>query len=237
MDKWSKNFFGVKKVPKNCIVVLGITREIYLKKILGILNKVREVKTREVPKSYFAKYKGKEFLIVFHIYGAAFTLDILRILHEGGCKNVIAVGQCGTKKDIPVTTIILPSKVKCMDGIINIANPNIDFSYPNKFLFNKTKQILKAKRIKFYIGQTVSVPSVLHKISSIERKSGNQKYLAIECEMSTFLYFAKEMRMKAAGILVVRDNPKITLHDHPKRIYLGRLRGVEIAVETLRSFN
>lgn len=233
MSKRCKEYFCRESLPKDCIICLGITKKTYQKKILKIFDEIKEIKQREIPKSYFVKYKGKELLVIFQIYGSAFVLDILRILNEGGCKNVIAVGQCGTKRNIPLTSIIIPSKVKCMDGITNIANPKINFTYPSKTLLERIKQILKKERIPFYTGPTISVPCLQHKISFIEKESENRKYLAIECELSAFLYFAKEAGMNAAGILVVRDNPKITLHNHPKKRYLGRLNGVKIATMAL----
>lgn len=236
MSKWAEEYFGTKRVPEDCIIFLGITKKAYQKKILEIFDETREIKQREIPKSYFVKYGGKEILVIFNIYGAPFTLDILRILNESRCKNIIALGLCGTKKDIPIATIIVPSKVRCMDGITNIANPRIDFTYPNKALLDKIKQILKEKEIKFYRGQIISVPSVLHEIPFIERESKNQRYLASECELSTFLYFAKKTGMDAAAILVVRDNSRLTLHDHPKKKYLGIIKGAKVAAEALGRF-
>lgn len=205
MGIWSKQFLGLENLPKTCLMVAGgFQKPSEIREILKLLKAHKAIKSSYMPTYIAGKGKGN-LLVVFGIVSAPRVLSMINLLHDGGCRKILFLGWAGAR-DLDIGSFILPERVRCLDGVVNIANPRVRYSCPDKGFFKKLKGLLDKNKIEYKKGTTVSVPVLLHKISHIEKET--KKYIAEEMELSSLFYFSKKVGIKAAGLLIVSDNEK-----------------------------
>lgn len=97
MGRFSKVVFDRTKLPEASIIYAGA----YFPRRYATIRKLFDHRSRikgHWVKYSFAKRGGKEFLLLFNIYGAAMTLEALSLLRDGGVKSVFFIGSMGAKK-------------------------------------------------------------------------------------------------------------------------------------------
>jgi hypothetical protein len=122
LGRLSEAVFGRKKLPERCLIYAGAyvgKRKEWVKSLFDRWQRIR---------GYWVRYSsasknGREYLLVFNAYGAAMTLEIIRLLKDGGVKKVFFIGSLGGK-ELPVGTLVLPTKVVDKTGFVAADSPN-----------------------------------------------------------------------------------------------------------------
>lgn len=232
MGTLSRFFFGLEKLPRDCIAVGGIHGSQKIEKLLSLFVSARKLK-HPATCPHLVTHERRSAIILFNIFSAARSLSVVRVLKDGGCERIFFVGWAGTNKNIPVGTYILPEKVRCLDGVTLIANPRIKYAYPDPELFKEVKQLFDKNKVKYELGTTISEPAVWHAIPNVEKEAKNA--LAADLELSALLYFSKKVGIKSVGILIITDTPKDPLIKFMmKRLVDKRYRRLMRALKLIR---
>ena len=217
MGKWAENNFGQSKFSDVGIVVAGAVGEEFEKEILGLFDKVL-FKKDSVYHTYLVE-KGKEhYPVVFNVYGAPAMMDVITLMHDGGCRTIIFVGYAyGGFKNLDVGSIMIPDKAYHFEGIYHHIEPDKKASLPDMQLKGKIEEILKKSRINYIEGTNISVPAV-----SFQLPHNNPEYKKInpdtvEMELAACLSRAKDIGIRAAGILIISDNKGSSIGNLTKR--------------------
>src|SRR5207249_11280531 len=97
MGRFSKVVFGRAKLPARCIVYGGAylaERKEVVRSVFGEWTRLKGTWIRYV----YARSAGKEFLVVFNVYGGAVALEVLQI-GRASCR-----GRVGVQEGVGVAT-------------------------------------------------------------------------------------------------------------------------------------
>ena len=150
--------------------------------------------------------------MLFHIFGAVLTADILCILNDGNVKEIILIGYAyGLKDEIKLGDIIIPDKAQCLDGITNFLE-EIDYTNPNEQLQTNIIKVLEENNHKYFRGMTISVASLFWRPKKLI-ESMNTNAIALEMEFASFCCFSKKLGIASAGVLIISDTKFHSLLD------------------------
>ena len=217
MGNWAKTLFGKEKFDEVGIVVAGTISPEFEKNILGFFDKVISSKDA-VYHAHLASKKGKEYPIVFNVYGAPAMVDLLTQMHDGGCKTVLFVGSAyGGFKNLDVGSIVLPIKSYHFDGLYHPIEPDRKLDYSDKDLTVKLEKLLKKQKINYSIGTNISVPAVTFQLPHANEEYRKINPSTVEMELAACYSRAKDLGMRSTGLLIISDNRKSSIGDHTKR--------------------
>lgn len=217
MGKWAENEFGQSKFSDVGIVVAGTMREEFEKEILGLFDKVLSKKD-SVYHSCLVQKGNEHYPVVFNVYGAPAMMDVITLMHDGGCRTIIFVGYAyGGLKNLEIGNIVIPDKAYHFEGIYHHIEPDKKASLPDMQLKRKIEEILKKSKIKYTTGTNISVPAVTFQLphNNLEYKKISPD--TVEMELAACLSRAKDIGIRASGILIISDNKKLSIGDITKR--------------------
>ena len=237
---YSKAVFGTSRLPQRAIVCVGAyfpDRKDVVRRNFDEWGRIHGI-----PWIRFSVSKafGQEFAVLFGVYGAATTLETFQLLRTGGVRSMLLVGSMYAKR-LPVGSIVIPTQVDDMAGIVRIDDPNAGPATPDEQVLEQMRHELSNRGIKFTEGMTSSTPAVLHGIDHISRAvRRNRKVIGVEMETSTFLHFARKHDVRAGALLYVSDNERHSIISSGKTLRAARLDGLRIAsgvaVSVLQNF-
>jgi len=185
----------------------------------------------------FAAKKRKNYMVVFNVYGGSMTLELLRLLRDGGVKRVFFVGSLGAK-DLPIGSMVLPLKVVDRAGPVLVDDRSSEIVTPDEGSLARLRRALQDLGISHVEGTITSVPCVLHNLPEVKRLvEQDQAVLGVELEMSTFYYYSKKDGLENYALLYVSDNEKHSIISRAKNVREARrnaLRSItNVALELL----
>ena len=217
MGKWARNEFGYEELGEVAIIVAGTINPEIEKKVLKFFEGVVS-ENDAVYHEYLMRKNKESYPIVFNVYGASAMLDLIAILHDGGCRNIIFVGSAyGGFKNLKVGEIVIPHKSYHFEGVYKHINPERESAFADEDLKNTIERLFKKNYIEFTHGVNISVPSV-----TFQLRHDNEEYKkigpsTIEMELSSCLSRARDLGMRAAGVLVISDNKSSSIGDVEKK--------------------
>jgi len=211
MGEWSKKEFGTPELPKKCFIFAMTVDEYIRESILSYFKTIKFHK-HDSYEAYIVNDGKEDVLLLFQIFGAVLTADILYILNEGNVKEIILIGFAyGLIGDLKVGDIIIPDKVQCLDGITNFLE-DIDYTYPNELIQSKIIQTLEDNNHKYFRGITISVASLFWRPEKLI-KAIDTNAIALEMEFASFCCFSKKLGIASAGVLIISDTNSHSLLD------------------------
>ncbi|MBI1972424.1 hypothetical protein HYS50_00280 [Candidatus Woesearchaeota archaeon] len=239
MGKWCKNLFGQETCGSVGIVITGTSRPEFEKEVLGLCDEVISSKDA-VYHAHLVKKNGILLPIVFNIYGAPAMVDVLTEMYDGGCHTVLFLGVAyGGFKNLEVGSIVVPKQSYHFDGIYHALKVDKQAALPDQELKQKIEEIFTKEKIAYVEGTNISVPAV-----TFQLPHDNPDYLKIkpdtvEMELAACLSRAKEIGMRAAGVLVISDNRKTSLGDRTKRELrnASKMKVIKLYLEHLKALN
>jgi purine-nucleoside phosphorylase len=207
MGRFSEADFGREELPERCIIYAGAylpQRKNWVRSVFDEWNRVKGTWVKYT----FATKEGKEYLLVYNVYGGAVTLELLQLLKDGNVKKVFFVGSLGGK-DLPIGTIVVPTRVVDKAGIVSVDTPHMQTVEPEEKYLKKLREVLRDLRIDCFEGKIASVPCVLHNINHIkELVEKDSSIVGVELETSTFYYYSQKAGFENYALLYVSDNKK-----------------------------
>lgn len=158
-------------MPERCLIYAGAyvpKRKEWVKSLFDRWQRIRGYWVRYS----FASKNGREYLLVFNVYGAAVTLEVIRLLKDGGVKRVFFIGSLGGK-ELPVGTLVLPTKIVDKTGFVAADSQNKQIVEPKEDSLKKSRRVLEDLGQAYVEGTIVSVPCVLH-TKIIGERRGNR---------------------------------------------------------------
>jgi len=236
LGRLSEAVFGRKKLPERCLIYAGAyvgKRKEWVKSLFDRWQRIR---------GYWVRYSsasknGREYLLVFNAYGAAMTLEIIRLLKDGGVKKVFFIGSLGGK-ELPVGTLVLPTKVVDKTGFVAADSPNKRIVEQKESSLKKSRRILGSLGQAYVEGTIVSVPCVLHNISRIKKfVEEDVSIIGVELEASTFLHYSQKEGLESHALLYISDNKRHDIISGAKSVQEARRKSLKtitkIAIKTL----
>ncbi|HLC58540.1 MAG TPA: hypothetical protein VJI68_01645 [Candidatus Nanoarchaeia archaeon] len=239
MGEWAKADFGVSKFNSIGIMLAGTANPEFEKKILGLFDKKLSSKDC-VYHCHLAKKKNKLYPVVSNVYGAPAAVDALALIHDGGCRNLIFIGYAyGGFKNLEVGSIVIPTKAYHYDGIYHAMKLDRNYATPDKLLKNKIEEIFKTNNIKHVEGIDISVPAVTLQLKHANPEYKKIKPTTVEMELAACLSRAKQIGIRAVGILIISDNRNSSIGDEykKKRRYEAKLKVIKTIVNNLESLD
>jgi len=227
--------FGRKALPKRCIIYAGSYVPARKEIVRSLFDRWKLVRGSWIPFA-FAKKGRTEFLILFNVYGAAMTLEVLHLLKDGGVTSVFFVGSMFAKR-MPVGTLVLPITVVDKAGIVSLDDEKATV-VPSDSSLRRIRLALRSSHQSYREAKIASVPCVLHTIKSVKQFiENNVDVEGIELETSTFLHFSRNLHLKAYVLLYVSDTERVDIISGAKVVRRARRTALsditEIAFQTL----
>ncbi|MEM2917223.1 MAG: hypothetical protein QXN63_02565 [Candidatus Bathyarchaeia archaeon] len=224
MGRFSEAVFG-RKLPERCLIYAGSyvpERKEWVKNIFDEWQRIR---------GYWIKYSlayknGKEYLLVFNVYGASMTLELIQLLKDGDVKKTFFIGSLGGK-DLPIGKLVLPTKITDKTGVVQIENPNKQVIEPEQNSLKKLRESLKNLNVDYVEGEIVSVPCVLHDIKHLrDLVEQSPHVLGVDLETSVFYYFAQKENLESYALLYVSDNKRYDIISGAKNVQEARRKSL-----------
>lgn len=239
MGSYSEVIFGRKRLPARALLCAGVYTPQRKNLVRKSFRGWDRVKGNWI-KYAFGNVLGKDFLVIFGIYGAAMTLETVQLLRDGGVRSLFFVGSMYAKK-LPVGSIAIPIEAQDNAGVMTLDDPTTTHAIPDRRILDYTRSELRRRDIDFTEGRVSSVPAVLHGIVHIvDSVRQDERVIGHEMEVSTFLHFTRKHSMRAGALLYVSDNERHSIISSAKGPTTARrkaLRAVSsVAVSVLRHF-
>lgn len=229
MGEYSKAIFERDSLPEICFVFAGAYVSGRKNLVRRSFDEWERVRGSWIKYTY-ATGNGREYLILFGIYGAALMLEVLHLLNDGGAQTVFFIGSMYSK-NLNVGDIVIPKSIIDKAGIVMIADPHLGEIRPDGVSIKKLTTALDELGIAHYERKIASVPSVLHRITHVRDFVENSSDIeGCEMELSTFHHFAPRLGLKAHSLLYVWDTPKHGIITGPAEIRKKRYVGLRNAV-------
>jgi len=175
----------------------------------------------------FASKEGMEYLLIFNVYGAAMTLEIIQLLKDGKTKKVFwlvfwAVKICQWER------LVLPTKIIDKTGFVFVDNPIRQTVEPKEDSLKRLKKILNNLDVAYTEGAIVSVPCVLHNIGHIKKFVEEEtSILGVEMETSTFYHYSQKETLESYALLYISDNKKYDIISRAKSVQDARRKSLK----------
>lgn len=135
-------------------------------------------------------------------WGAPMAADTVETLAQLGVKNIISIGMMGAfDGQLKCGDIVVPNKAFVFEGTSLSYYENIDFSCPDKILFNKALKnfgSLKALPI-------VSTDAVYRQTFGKEKMWRKMGAVGVDMETSALFSISNYLNVNAVSILIVSD--------------------------------
>lgn len=159
------------------------------------------------------------------------------MLKDGGVKRVFFIGSLGGK-ELPVGTLVLPTKIVDKTGFVAADSQNKNIVEPEKGSLKKLRRILEDLDQAYVEGTIVSVPCVLHNIGHIKKfVEENAGIVGVELETSTFLHYSRKEGLESYSLLYISDNKKHDIISGAKSVQEARRKSLKtitkVAIKTL----
>ena len=238
MGRFSEVVFGRRELPERCLIYAGAylpNRKDWVRRLFDRWQRVQG----SWVKFTFAFKNGVEYLIVFNVYGASMVLEVVQVLKEGNAKKVFFLGSLGGK-ELPVGTLIVPTKIVDKTGLVAIDNPDEQIVQPDENRLKKLRRVLDDSGEAHLEGEIVSVPCVLHNIEHLNTfVEQEENALGVECETSTYFHYTQKEKLESYGLLYVSDNKKHDVISGGKNLRNARKKSLttmtQIATKVLDS--
>lgn len=238
MGIWAKGLFGKEKFSEIGIVMAGTNTSIE-KQILSFFDEVIYSKD-SVYHGHLVRKGRKEYPLVTNVYGSPAMVDSITEMYDGGCRNIIFIGYAyGGFTNLDVGSIIIPNKSYHFDGIYHPIEPDRKISLPDNKLKTKLENIFKRKKINYSNGNNISVPAVTFQLPHYNKDYLEIKPVSVEMELAACFSRCKDIGIRTAGVLVISDNRKSSIHDEEKKKlkYESKMKVLEIIVNNLEQLN
>lgn len=238
MGNWAKSSFGREKIGNVGIVLAGTIKPKLEKEILGMFDEVLSSQD-SVYHNHLVRKGKKTYPIVANIYGAPAMVDVLAELHDGGCRNVIFVGYAYGFKNREVGSVVLAKKSYHFDGIYYPLEPDKKADVPDKELRKILAELLKKKKVEYADGVNISVPAVTFQLPHANEEYKRINPTTVEMELASCLSRARDLGIRAAGILIISDNRKSSLGDASNKMKRSesKKKVLELIFKQLKSFD
>lgn len=239
MGDWAKILFGRENIGRTGIVFAGGTKKDVEKEILNTFDEVLFSKEK-IYHSHLVRKGKKTYPIIVNLLGAPPMMDVLSMMHEGGCRNIIFIGYAyGGFQDLDVGTFVLPTKAYHYEGLYHVLKLDKRYSLPNQKQRNSIKNLLKKNKISFAEGINISVPSVIIQPQHKNKDYKRIKPLTVEMELAACFSRAKEIGIRSSGILIVSDNKHSSVKETKERNFsrVKMLELLRIIVDNLNKIN
>lgn len=215
MGKWSLKYFNQDVLPENCILFAGTTKDDLKEKILSNYQYAKELQ-HCLFEAYECSTDNSKILLIFQLYSAAMTADIIHYLNDGKVKNILFIGAAYSFiNTYQIGDIIIPTSVKPMDGIVDYIE-NVHIVYPNQSSLAFIEKILDGNQIKYSKGMAISVPSVFVKpqINAISKD-----IISMEMECAALYYYSSKLGINCVAIQIISDKEDHQLHEDQNARY------------------
>ena len=217
MGRFSEVVFGRRELPVRCLIYAGAYLPIRKDWVRSLFDSWQKVQGQWV-KFTFAHKNGAEYLVVFNVYGASMILEIVQVLKEGNAKKVFFIGSLGGK-ELPVGTLVLPTRIVDKTGFVAVDDPDKQFVQPEEYRLKRLRRALDDSGEVYVEGEIVSVQCVLHNIehlrSFVEQEEG---VIGVECETSTYYHYTQKEKLESYGLLYISDNKKHEINTGGKNL-------------------
>lgn len=149
-------------------------------------------------------------------FGSPVMLDSLLLLGLTKCRKILFVSSVGAlSSEINIGDIVIPEYSASGDGASRFLSTNLrndtfgEKQYPNtdlfKLLVNETKRICDANGVKWHLGKTLCVDTIVAQYCHLE-SIVEMGYNSIDMESAVAFKAAKMMDIPIAALLHVSDN-------------------------------
>ena len=217
MGNWAKSAYGKESFAEVGIVIAGTNNREFEKKIIFKFDKL--ISSKDLVYHANLVEKNKNFYpLAFNVYGAPAMVDALAEMHDGGCRNVIFIGYAyGGFRNIDIGSIVIPDEAYHFEGIYSHIDKNRKIAFPDKQLKKKVENFLTKNSIAFHNGINISVPAVTFQPKHANNFYKKIKPISLEMELASCLSRAKDLGIRAIGILIISDNKSHSLNDKTKK--------------------
>jgi len=236
LGRFSQFVFGRSKLPERCLIYAGAyvpLRKDWVRRSFDMWSRIRG----NWVKYSFATKKSRDYVLAFNVYGGSATLELLRLLRDGCVRRIFFVGSLGAK-DLPIGTIVMPSKVIDKAGPVLVDTHPNEIVRPDKGSLARLRRALQSLGISHLEGTIASVPCVLHNILKVKKfVERDSTILGVELETSTFCHYSKKDRFENYALLYVSDNEQHGIISRAKNVREARRNALRtitnVALEVL----
>jgi len=238
MGIWAKKIFGQEFCGEIGIVIARTSNPEFEKNILSFFDEVLSSKDAAYH-THLVKKNGVLYPVVTNVYGAPAIVDVMAEMHDGGCRTVIFIGSAyGGFKNLDIGSIVIPDKSYHFEGVFHPLQPDRKAAFPDKDLKKRLEEVFKKNKISYSTGANISVPAV-----TLQLPHNNEEYkriqpLTVEMELAACLARAKDIGIRAAGILIISDNRSKSIGDEKGRELRRFVKEkiIKIIAENLENF-
>lgn len=217
MGAWAKAQFGAEQLSSVGIVIASTNTPEFERNILGLFDAVLFSKDT-VYHTHRVRLSGKEYAVVFNVYGAPAMVDVLTEMFDGDVRTVIFVGYAyGGFKDLGVGSIVVPNKCYHYHGMYHRIDEKRHEDIPDRQARDMLAMVLRQSGIAFHVGSNISVPAV-----TLQPPHANEAYtlidpLTLELELAACIGRANDIGVRAAGVLIISDNKHSSIGAEEKK--------------------
>ena len=213
MGAWAKYHFGQADFDEIGIVVAGAIIKNHRRDILGLFHQVVWGREDMVFHGHLAEKDGVGYPILFDVFGASAMLDALALMHDGGCRTIIFVGSAYGFLNLGVGSVVIPNCSYHFEEVYNRISSERRAGSPDDKLKKRVRDLFDSTEIDHITGTNVSIPAVTFKPPLTNEEFKTIQPTTLEMELSACLSRAKEIGMRAIGILIVGDNHMASMGD------------------------
>ncbi len=166
------------------------------------------------------------FSILGPALGAPASVLVLEKAIALGGTNFYILGTCGAlKKNVPISSIILPQEAIIDEGTSKHYYPNLTSSFPSQKILNKLEIACQKKSVNYSKGKIWTTDAPYRETQIQVQKYQDQLALGVEMEISALFSVARFRNVDLGAILVVSDelynykwNPGYSLLEYKKAL-------------------
>ncbi len=209
MGVWAKHEFSREVLPEVCYLFAGTADEQTKQKVLARFSEIKFHK-HDIYERYIVSDGNMEYVLLFQIYGAILTADLLKVLKDGEVKKCYFIGYAFSfAEDAKVGDYFMSIYVQSLDGVMQ-AIDGANESYPDENILNEIMTKFNHSQILYLKGISVSVPCCLW---NIDNALINKNVMVLEMEYASFCHFCKKLGIQGAGFFVISDTKNYSLLD------------------------
>lgn len=173
-----------------------------------LINKKYKIKKKvSYEKSNFSPIKIRNKNIIFtksHIGGSG-AVALAEELIALGVQKIIFIGSCGTLQNIPISSIILPTRAIRDEGTSYHYAKASKYAKPSKELFNLIEKTTKELNIKYNKGTTWTTDAPYRETFRKINKYSLENTISVEMEASALFTLGKYRNVEVAAIFWISD--------------------------------
>ncbi len=228
MGRFSEAVFGRDQLPPSSLLCGGAYVPWKREVLRSLLPGGTRLAGTWVRYSYAESGRGQT-LVLFNVYGASITLEVLRLLEDGRAEEVVFVGSVYVP-DLPVGTLVVPRAAVDQAGIASLDAPGVTTISADPTAVSRLRKALHEAGLLYVEREVVSVPSVLHAIPRVNEVLAKRRGSGVEMEVSTLYHFAPKLGLRAYALLYVSDNEERDIISRAEDVRKARRWGMREAV-------